>query len=183
MKNILLVGAPRAGKTTLSNMLKNKYQIIKGDEIRVAYHNTILNNSDMSSGDVGRTREFRNFLMEIFINHLKYNPYDNFLLDTVDVNLEDLDKLKDYNVTVIVLGYTMISPEEVVELQKSNDIKGKDWSFSLTDDIRLIKAKKWIDTSKNLKKVCEKHNYKFVDTSIDRDNVLNELVKWINTSI
>lgn len=179
MKNIILVGASRAGKTTLVKKIKDNYQIISGDALRVAYHKAILKDKDISSGDVGKSIEFRNFLMEVFNRYLKYNPELNFVLDTVDIDLESCDLINKYDITVIALGYTLLTPEEVVRIQKENDTEGKDWSFSLSDQERFENAKICIEDSKRYKGICDKLGFKFVDTSFNREEVLEEVCEWI----
>ncbi len=175
MKNIILLGVPRAGKTSLAKMLRDEYQVICGDSIRNAYKTVFLSNKEMSSGDVGRTHEFRKFLKEVFRNYIRYNSEVNYILDTVDFNLENSEFIETYNICIIVLGYTRLTPLEVVSAQKKFDKKDKDWSYFLTDEKRLEKAKTWIHKSIDLKKECESLGIMFVDTSIDRDKVLKDL--------
>ena len=75
-----------------------------------------------------------------------------------------------------------ISYEELAEHIKKND-KDNDWTKNKSKEEIEIFCKEYIENSKLNKLECEKYNIKFVDTSIDRQEKLNSLIKEIESFI
>jgi len=179
VKNILLLGASRSGKSTFARMLDNKYQIIDGDSIRGAYKNVINNDITATSMQISENDEYRKLLTEIFKKLIRYNKDLRYVLDTVDLLPSDNHLFaKRHNVIIIALGYPNAKAQDVVCFQKQYDTPD-DWTYGLSDKELLDNANYWIKKSIEYKDICEKLNIKFVDTSVDRNKVLEELLNWV----
>ena len=88
MKNIMLLGVSRLGKSTLATILHNKYNynVINGDMIKVSYQKNIMN---VDWFELKENPQYRNFIKDIFNNEVKYNN-SNFVIDTVDIFPSDI---------------------------------------------------------------------------------------------
>ena len=180
MRNILLLGASRAGKTTFSRMLHeiyNSYQIVEGDAIREAYSYTINKDKSLTSDEVGKTDQYRNFIIKLFHYLVKYNKNLNYIFDTVDILPEHVPLFKE-NYLIIVFGYPNTDAKTVVDAQRKHD-KENDWTYNLSEKDLLFYANYWIEQSKKLEQDCQKLNIKFVDVSIDREATLKQLLEWV----
>lgn len=178
MKNILLIGASRAGKTTFTKMVSKKYQIIDGDAIREAYKIIINKNTSLCSHEVGQLEEYQKFIIEVYKKYIKYNKHLRYILDTVDILPSQINLFDDANTLMIVFGYPTLKAEDVVAMQRKYDTCD-DWTFHLSDQTLLNYANYWIQKSKEYEAECRRLHIKFVDTSCNRQEVLCELLEWL----
>lgn len=183
MNSIVLIGASRAGKSTFANMLMPELkdcQIISGDMVRLAYRDEIYKNKNIHSGLMKEIPEYRNFLKSYFDYTVKYNKNLYTILDTVDFKPCDYKLFQ--NSLIIVFGYPKLTKEECLYNWK-NYIEHNDWTLNKTDKELLEKAQRAIQDSKQFQADCQKYNLKFVDTSFNRSEVLNELLKWTKNKL
>ena len=172
MKNIILIGSSRSGKTTLARMIKEKndsYNILHGDMIIKAFQSY----SGETASNLKNNFEYRKFIYDIFYNHAKYNN-GYYIIETVDIFPEDLINYDLSKTIVIVLGCTKNTVDELLNIWGNIDNK---WLLNKSKDELKIKAEKVIQTSKFFQKECEKYGIKFVDTSFNRESVLNNLLE------
>ena len=102
------------------------------------------------------------------------------IIDTVDFEPKDY-KFFD-NSIMICLGYPNITKEEAISNWKKYDTE-LDWTKNKKDEELLNHAEKEIKNSKYLEEQCKIYNIKFIDTSYKRNEVLNELVEYIEKTI
>ena len=179
MKNIILIGASRAGKTTFTRILKkriNNLMIISTDLLRLAFRDAICKDTTIKSSLMKNNLDYLNFV-------LKYYNYANMyevdyvkVVDTVDFEPKDYKCFE--NSIFICLGYPNLTGEQVLKNWKKYDTEN-DWTKEKSDKELLKIAKKHIKDSKYLEKECKKYNIKFIDTSYDRDSQLNDLVDYV----
>ncbi len=178
MKNIILLGTSRAGKTTFSKMLLAEYPnccLIEGDVLRAAYKKVIVKDKNIAVDEIGKTPEYREFLENVYYYSAKYNSEIMYVLDTVDLLPEHAYKFPD--AIVLVFGYPNIELSELLPIWKNDQTNGHLKNYS--DDRLEQKAKKWIKKSKELEKDAQKYNLKFIDTSVNREKTLNDLLEYI----
>lgn len=185
MKNVVIFGVPRAGKSTLANRIADKfhYQMLRVDCIRGAFKDVFpeLNIKSWTAIDNERFQEFlaRYFYRNIGQSRNKYN----YVLEGCETYVADCDRLfHDENTIRYYLGMTKISPEELVKNIRKYDSE-KDWTYKKRDDEILEYAKRCIEQSKINQKECEKYHIKFVDTSLNREKVLDNLMEEIEKEI
>lgn len=183
MKNILIGGTVRSGKTTLSNLIMKKFKYSKCES------DTIVNAFDKVFPEFGithknaeQTREkFEPFLFEVlngFCRDLKYCnnvtvfPGSQFL----PKNISKYEKLDKY--IVIFLGVNAESPEDLLKVIREKDSEN-DWTYKMTDEWLREFAKKIIEESEKLKTECEKYGFYYFDTFKDRELVLNSICDMI----
>lgn len=183
MKNIVLIGASRAGKSTFSKMIINTFSncmLIRGDFLRLAYRDVIYKDSSVKTSMMKNEKDYLDYVLSYYDYAVKYDPEYIKILDTVDFLPSDYKKINDS--LIICFGYPSISPLEAVKNWRTYDTN-HDWTKDKSEDELLVIAKKEIDNSKYLKIECEKYNIKYVDTSYDRDKVLNELLEYVKENI
>ncbi len=183
MKNILIGGTVRAGKSTLANLIRNKfkYSLVESD--------TIVNAFDVVFPELGITHKkaeitrerYKPFLFEIlngFCRDLKYNgnvtifPGAQFLPEQID------EYLKKDKFIVIFLGIGDATPRELMTKIREMDT-ASDWTNKRTDEQLLNNCKNIINESKELKSQCEKFGFYYFDTFINRIETLNKILKVI----
>lgn len=183
MKNIIIGGTVRSGKTTLANLVREKlgYSKIESD--------TIVNAFDVAMPEIGirhktpeRTREiYEPFLFEILngLNRdLKYGgnvsvfPGSQFLPENIS-RYEKKDKF-----IIIFLGVGDCEPKELLKKFREND-KESDWTSKKDDEWLLVSCEKIIKESDEIKKQCEKFGFYYFDTFKNREEVLEEICEKI----
>ena len=180
MKNIIIIGTPRSGKTTLANMLygKIKCQIIHGDCERLAIDLTF------PELHIKENKNFCKYLEILIRKQHRDNKYKYpIILESTDINPEDIDNYfnKDNNI-IICLGTTLIDYKKYAEMILKNDTK-LDWTYKYSKEQIEEYTKEYIQKSKENLEECKKRNIKFIDTSIEREKVLNNLLNIIINDI
>ena len=183
MKNIILIGASRSGKSTLTKLLNNKINnatIIKTDLLRLAFRETLYKDKSINTNALKEDPNYINFILSYYNYANKYDIEYIKVIDTVDFDPKD-SKLFE-NSIMICLGYPNITPEEVVSNWRKFDTD-LDWTKKKSDEELIQIAKTEINKSKQLQDECQKHNVKFIDTSFNRNDILKKLLKEIINQI
>lgn len=189
MKNILIMGIGRAGKSTLSNMIKNKYNsynLIHSDSlkwgmIRVEgkekYYRTNVNKQkEFEHGEYFQKTllEFYNSLIEHDIQ--KYG----YILESGQLHPKVVNEMINFHDTfVICLGLGDLSKEEMVEQCIKYDTSDS-WTYGLEKEYLLKHAEDWDNFNKILKLECPKYNIRYIDTSKNRMTIFNKIVNEIS---
>lgn len=182
MKNIILIGASRAGKSTFTKLLNKRFNImiIRTDLLRLAFRDAVYKDKNISLSEVKSNSDYINYVLSYYKYANMYDVDYMKVVDTVDFNPKDCIKFE--NSIVICFGYPNITKEEVVANWKKYDTE-LDWTKYKSDEKLLRYAESEIKNSQTLKEECEKYNIKFVDTSYNREKVLNELLGYITKEI
>lgn len=181
MKNIVILGASRSGKTTLAReicKIYSNYHIINGDSIQNAFEDTLPQNKINNYGGEGMKEDFARFCGRLFRDEINRNKgFFNYIFDSCDVSVENSIKffMKDDTI-IIYMGYTNINKYDVLNNYRKYE-QPKDWTINRTDEELLIHVEEWIKKSKIFKNDCEKNGIKYIDTSYNRDEVINQLKK------
>ena len=183
MKNIILVGASRAGKSTFTKLLNEKLDnlmIIRTDLLRLAYRDAIYKDDKLSTSIVSKTQEYLDYVLSYYKYANMYDVDYVKIVDTVDFEPKDYKLFE--NSIMICLGYPNTTKEEVVSNWRKYDTP-LDWTKKKSDEKLLQYASSEIKNSIYLKEECDKYNIKFVDTSTNRTKVLTKLVDYTLTNI
>ena len=179
MKNIIIGGTVRSGKTTLANLLREKFGYSKVES------DTIVNAFDKTFPEFGITHKnaelarekYEPFLFQIlngFGRDLKYTgnvtvfPGSQFLPE----NLSKYENLDNY--IVVFLGFDDISPQELFVAIRKNDTTN-DWTHKKSDEWLMRFCKNIIEESKNIRESCEKFGFYYFNTFQDRNLVFNKI--------
>ncbi len=192
MKNILIMGIGRAGKTTLSEKLKDKYNnysLIHSDSLKWAmirakdkeayYRENVDKQKEFEHGEY-----FQRTLLELFNSCIKKDKNNyGYIVESGQLHPKTVSEMVDFNNTIVVcLGLGDLSLDEMVDLCIKHDTE-KDWTFNLPRDYLKEHATDWFAANQMLKKECPKYNIKYYDTSKNRVDVLNNIMKEIEEDI
>lgn len=188
MKNILIMGIGRAGKTTLSNMIKEKYKeynlvhsdcikwaIIRAKGLEEEYTRNIKKQKEFEHSEY-----FQKILLEFLASSIRNDDNKNgYILESGQLQPK---LVKEYmhstNIQVICLGHGNLTKKDIIELCRNND-KENDWTYDVSDEELDAHAEKWADMNEELKNECPKYGIKYIDTSKNREKILNEILKEI----
>lgn len=190
MKNILIMGIGRTGKTTLSNMIKAKYSsynLIHSDSIKWAmiraedkeayYRENVVEQKAFE-----QSTYFQKVVLEFFNSSIRNSEF-GYILESGQLTPKLVKKYIDFkNTIVICLGLGNLSKEDIFNMCRKHDTKN-DWSYDVSDENLKIHIDKWYERNEQLKIDCSKYNIKYVDTSIDRENILKGLLEEISKKI
>lgn len=187
-QNILIMGIGRAGKTTLSNMIKrkyNKYSLIHSDSIKWAliraagkedyYCKNIKEQKEFEHGEY-----FQRVLLEFFNSCIKNDKNDyGYILESGQLEPKIVKEYIDLKTTrIIALGHGDLTKSDIIKLCRDND-KPEDWSFGIADEDLDAHAEKWAETNEILKVDCSKYGIEYIDTSKNRKEILESILEKI----
>ena len=182
MKNIIIFGEPRSGKSTLANMIVDRfnYQVIHVDSIRDTFKK-IYPELEIAPDKAVKNKKFQLFLQEyLYRNTIKEerNKY-GYVMEGCETSVCDCNELYNNDNNIIYfLAQVNITPEQLFNNIRNNDTK-QDWTFKRSDDELMKICKKLISNGLRIKNECEKYNIKFVDTSHNREEILNDILNDI----
>ena len=181
MKNIYIVGVPRAGKSTLSKMIKERYPIYNQISFEAVRNGFMESQEELDMGN--RNSDARKNILPKHITTFAY--WNNKMLGAPSLvegsfcSIEELLKLVSEDDLIICLGLGCRSIEEVVEGIKKHDSEKdytSDWSY---EQLKLH----FRDTKENDKlnyEFCLKNNIKYYDTFENRDKVFEDIIQSLN---
>lgn len=180
MKNVYIGGVPRAGKSTLAQMLYHKlnYSVFELDTVVHSFTKIFpeLGISEKKKEDLDKN--FAPFAYEMLKCCDKDRKYGNIkvVINGFQLSPNTISKFsKVEDMIVIFLGMSDVTKEELLANIKSTQEEG-DWTLKYTDEQMLKTCQKLIDRSINIKKQCEQYGFMYYDTSTDREKTLNEIV-------
>lgn len=192
MKNILIMGIGRAGKTTLSEMLKDKYNnynLIHSDSLKWAmirannkeeyYRTNVEKQKKFEHGEF-----FQRTLLEFFESSIRKDIKNyGYILESGQLHPKIVSEMINLKETIVVcLGLGNLNVDEMVELCINHDTE-KDWTFGLPKEYLKEHAIDWYSANEMLKKECSKYKIKYYDTSKDRIRCLNNIIKDIEENM
>lgn len=184
MKNIIILGVARSGKTTLARMIKHKYpnyNIIDGDCIRTAFEKALPEVNINHINGNGMIQKFPEFCSNLFEYQIKeHKNHFNYIFESCDISPI---QLKEYfnmeNKTIIFLGYPNLTIEETIANYKKYADEF-DYMIKKTDEEIRNRAIIWTKKSKELREECLKNQIKFIDVSYDRKNTFEKLIEELS---
>lgn len=188
MKNILIMGIGRAGKTTLSKMIKDKhnsYNLIHSDALKWAMIRA-ENKEEYYRKNVDKQKEFEHgeyfqrTLLELYNSLIRKDTnHYGYILESGQLHPKVVKEMIDFeNTIVICLGLGNLSREDMVNQCITYDTE-ESWTYGLPKDYLLEHAKDWYNSNEMLKVECPKYGIKYMDTSKDREKVLKDILEDI----
>lgn len=186
--NIIIAGVPRAGKSTLSRRIANKYgyQHVSMDSIIAGFERNfpelnINTYADMPSFDIlvnisGKIAPFINTMMESG----EYDEFDRgMVLDVYQLLPEDFEKFVNKEFCKIYYLLTAdVTPEERFLIQKKYDTR-RDYSFYLSDEELREGCTYIVEQSRIIKEQCRRYGLAYYETSRDREAVFERLLEQL----
>lgn len=179
MKNIVLTGASRAGKSTFSKMILNSfknYEIIDGDKVIESYIENYYNES--KDDDIIDLNEGYNELKKTFSQNILSNSEKRFILDYANLKNKDIFEYIKKGYLVFIFGYPKANVDYLVKNSLKYDTEN-DWSYYESD--RRLKRifDYYLQKSIYYENFCKDNNIVFVDVSINRNDVLKETLEYL----
>ena len=170
MKNIMILGICRTGKTTFSKMIQrefNNYQIIEVDTIISALQRTVPN-----------------VPIGFIHDNLKENRLPEFLNLLIQKNINKNGKELGFiiNGDSYYFVTEKLSPKQILENCRKFDAK-EEWTTRRSDDELLNHFKFYKDIEKKIISDCKIYNIKCIDTSENRQIVFNQLLDEIKDEL
>ncbi len=178
MKNILILGAARSGKSTLAKMIAEKlgFSIISVDAFISAFQE---NYADIGFKHHGKNNHLIAPFIASYVNAITYNfPNSNFVIEGYHITLSDAKKLFGNEFNIIVLGYPKLSEEQV--LANVRRYEGKfDYTKAIPDDELLNIVSHHVEYSQKAETECKTLGIRFYDTSYNREKILDNLLNQL----
>ena len=187
MKNILILGICRTGKSTFSKMIQKEfrnYQIIEVDTIISALQKTIPNIPIGFIHDNLKENKLPEFLNLFIQKNINKNGKElGFIINGDSILPEDLLKYFDLNNMIIYYFVTeKLSPKQILENCRKFDSK-EEWTTRRTDEELLNHFEFYKDVEKKIINDCKKYNIKCIDTSENRKMVLSQLLDEVKSKL
>ncbi|MDD3341015.1 MAG: hypothetical protein PHN72_02280 [Bacilli bacterium] len=180
--NILIIGASRSGKTTLSRKINQQfgYSIVCLDDIVCAFEESFPNLGIRHDGnDDEVSKNFAPFLIR-YLRELSegpnyYNGY-RFVIEGTHIDFEKIMKNIDLDKYVVIgLTYNEISYDQFYQNIKKYDTED-DWTYWCTEKELKGNVQYFIQKNQYFAKMFKEYNIKNYDVSKDREKVLNKII-------
>ncbi len=179
-KNIFIGGVARAGKSTIAEKLSenNVYNHFPVDYIATSFNNHfpscgINNRVIIDDGSINLSL----FLSTIIDKIDKTN--EKFIIDSAHVMPTDIIKYLDKEKwDIYFIGYPNALAEEKFNNLRKYDSKNS-WTRHFNDEEMLEKIQGLIELSKKIEKQCRENNIRFIDTSENFCDTIEQVVKEI----
>lgn len=188
MKNILIMGIGRAGKTTLSHLIKDKwnsYSLLHSDSLKWAIirardkEDYFIKNVDIQK-KYEHSEFFQKTILEFYNSLIREDKEGyGYILESGQLHPKIVKEMIDFNKTyVICLGLGNLKAEDIVEQCLKYDTEDS-WTYGLARDYLLEHAQDWYNCNEMLKQECPKCNIKYIDTSKDRFDIFEKIINEI----
>ena len=184
-KNILIIGAARSGKTTLAKKIAKEkaYSLISIDNIVSgfeAYPELQIHHDGDAIDTAKRLAPFLiKYLKELSEGTVFYDGI-KYVIEGTHIDFEQLMPFlqsKEYRKKYEIIGLTInnLTEEELYNYIKKYDTED-DWTYWCDEKELKGNVRYFIDRNKYFNEMFKKYNIKTYDTSLDREQVLNEVL-------
>ena len=175
MKNLLIAGVAKSGKSTICEKLCEEkiYNHIPFDYITASMKRNYPEwgvKSDVIINDTSK------ILCTLFktITDIINDTDEKFIIDCAHIYPHDIVNKLDLNKwKIIFVGYPNIDVDEKVKNIRKYDING--WTTKKSNDELKAIINKLKDISNIIKQECDKYNFTFIDTSNNFEYVINNI--------
>jgi hypothetical protein len=181
-KHIIIAGVPRAGKSTISQMISKKlgYQHISMDSIIAGIEKTFPETGVNSNANIPVRANISNISVKMsqFIRAMmdsgEYNECDyGMVIDIYQLLPQDYMQYIDNSICDIYYFITSeVTPEERYQILKANDTP-KDYTYFKSDEENYESCVRLVDVSKLIKDQCVLYGLPYFETSRNREIVIN----------
>jgi len=180
-KNILVIGAPRAGKTSLARKIAKElnYNVISLDDIvsglSVYTDLKISHDTDDYETSIRFSKFLKIYLKELaegsnFYSDIKY------VIEGTHIDLDYLLPFDNQNKYEIIGLINSTDKETMFKEIKENDTEDE-WTYYLSDEELKGDINFFIERNEFFYNQFIKHGIKYYDTSINREDSFNNIIK------
>jgi 2-phosphoglycerate kinase len=183
MKNLIIAGVPRSGKTTLARRLciDLGFSLFPADTV-VSTMGRLFPEHGISHYEEDHDKAcetFRPFLREL-LRHLEYEGFP-FVIDTYHVLPLSLVELKD-TYGIVFMGYPSVDPREKLRHIR-RCARAQDWTEDVPDAVLFEQVQRYIDESRMLEDACSEIGIPFVDTSPRFEQAIQRAFETLSQSV
>lgn len=185
--DLIIIGCPRAGKTTLTNMLmKNDsaYHNISLDSLTMAIKSTMPESGIKEDSKLKIISERIVPFLASYLHCYKCDyPDKKYLIEGLQINPDHLMSEPFFSkANVICLGFPNATIDEIFNnIRREDEQLSFSYTKKMSDDELRERVSFYIRYSKFLQNKCDEYNIPFYETNKNRENVLisifNELIK------
>ena len=174
MKNIIVIGPPRVGKTTLSKVIVNQipcYSIINLDVIRESIYKSMCANMEKKESKKVVKESFPSFIRAMLKQYTKYyNPDFYYILEGDILSIEDaLEIKKDFDVDIVCVGTPSIDENDLFNRTRKNASINGCWTKSYSDDQLHNLCNEIINRSKKEMNISSDNELTYLDNSYNSE--------------
>jgi hypothetical protein len=177
MKNLLIIGHARSGKSTLADMVSKRYNFsfISTDALFYTF-GQILPELGFHEEPEKSEAKLAPFLFMYMDRIAHKSAHFNAVVEGCHVRPKTADAMMNKDkYKMVVLGCASLTPEQFAKQIRDND-QPYDWTAKKDDAELLQIAECFINDAKKLQTECKKVGATFIDTSFDRDEKLKAFV-------
>jgi hypothetical protein len=190
--NIIIAGVPRAGKSTMSNMLSRKfgYQHVSMDAIiggiEVVFPELNIKWWPCESSDINVLRNASRKVTLLIKAMLESEEYDEFkpgmVADVVQILPEHyVEYLVGKNCEIVYFLTSDVTPEERFAIHRKHDTE-QDYTFEFSDEQMRSHCTFVVERSRLLKEQCIKYELPYFETTKDRVNSFEQCLRFLSES-
>ena len=201
LRNIIIVGPSRSGKSTLAKRISDElnYYVISIDKLVAVFQNSYPQLDIRLNWNRDKTTEniapFLGHYLGMFSSAdgrglLEYshgaNGSTGFVMEGAYYDFDQIESvLKSYGIEEAKDRFVLIG---LIQSKKSaneffDDFRkydtAEDWTFSLDDNELRAVAEDAVSFNEDMYKLLSSHGFEVFDTSTDREKVFDEIIEWL----
>lgn len=187
MKNIIIYGSSRSGKTQLAKMIAQTYHynIVMVDSLVSAFQNSM---PDLKINHIDRTGETIKNLEPFLLSYLKsINKIDkkargiNYVVEGSYFDIDKLLELKNKFVLIILIS-CFEQPVGYYNALRKYD-KEYDWTCQLSNEELVEYSDNLYQHNKYLIMKCDEFNLRYYDTAQNRKKTFKHIIRNLKTEL
>ena len=161
MKNLLIIGVPRSGKTTLAGLMCERYgfSLVSIDALVATFGNLFPELGVHLEPEKSEPLVAK-FVFEYVYRLNQEFPERHFVIEGCHISPQTSATCSECD--VVCLGYPELTAEQFL-----NRVRQTDWAASKPDDEILQMGEYFVGQSKQYSSYCQKNGIHFIDTSTD----------------
>lgn len=179
MKNIIIVGASRSGKSTLAKQITSMLNISHFpfdafvSTLEELYPQIGIKHVD---DNIDMSRKISR-LLRVFVKHMEYEE-SRYLIDLYQVYPEDLKEILNQDFVILYLGYPFVEIKDKLKQIKQHARK-IDWTNDVSDEEMIEIITLFQNENKIMYEQCKKLGIPFFDTSTNFEKVIEDALQYI----
>jgi hypothetical protein len=187
LKNIIIFGSSRSGKTELAKRLSKKlnYNIVMVDSLVSAFQNSMpeleINHSNRDGKSINNLEPFLLAYLKSINKMDKKARNINYVIEGSYFNFDKIIELQEKFIVVILLS-ELDSPKDYYDMLKEFD-KPHDWTYNLSDEELYKYCENLYSHNKYLLSKCNENNIAYYNTAINREDVFEKILNDIKENL
>lgn len=184
-RNLIIFGSSRSGKTTLAKKIAKEFNFnyIAVDRIVTGFQYGMPELGISHEDRTGKTVELLspfllNFIKSLDSSNLKQDDIF-YVFEGAYFNIEECFQFfRKRNILIIILLQTELNEYELFNNIRKYDCESE-WTAKMSDVDLIDYCKNVVEFNKYIKNICEQHNFKYYDTSFNRDVIIDKVIDEI----